>query len=1220
MIERGKDTTVGDEVMMMGGVRTLSVTLLTLLLLTPTLAVSAEAKEESPHFTSPVADDRFSAGWMDSTYNDSEGTEIDLRLYYPAATAGEGVVMDCAWAPYPWVAFHADEGESHDAYNWVGYGLAEAGYVVVVIGEERRSDRIYQAVSDHLSLIERVGHTNLTGGAGPAGSRGCIDMDHWGVAGHGRGAALAIGVYSNWNIIFNLGIQPPRALFGLGLDTDQIGLQMGAADVAMPDHSLFLTGTADNVAPVDDHIKPLLQNWNGGWQLLEVVGANHVQYEDDQSFWDNLLDGDATMTASEQQSHAMGVVKPYLDLTLKGSDEAWYAATSRENNPSQPSDPKSYLSENLEPNQFYRMTLSESLVDAPLGRTGHLMFYDRVAQRTVLSSGYSGTESFADQWTLDLAGSAEWDHFGDGPNSYSDYTFAGDGVASGLALSPNLDGDATMWSWNGYSSSWTAYPEGVRPEGMVGQSLVWDNGSHRYIMYGGSNLTSGESHNSTWAFNPEAAYWYNLSTPNSPEASEGAVAFFSSGWNRTILFGGRLAQGGYSNQMWMYDAASNRWSHLSLTGEEPSGRIGMASAVDLDGGFAYIFGGIGYMEGTQWVDWQSDLWRLDLNQLTWTSLPSYGIGAMMSAEMVFDAAENQLVLFGGYDTAGLSDKTWLYNLTTEEWTLHDSSSAVTSSDVIHLSAFVTERDLEMPPANLTVKCRVNDGVWIAGSWMADNQSAECDLSPEGISPGFHAANLRVELDGKRATSTTTFERANAPPVPHGEMPTFILMEEGQVSINASEIASDVDQHRLTFKRNAFTAANYQPSGSEPQLDYLLKEGRQVLEITDLSDWTGRSEEETYQVCVYIVDEATPGSPPAEVPICFDLFHQPIDDPYILVSPASYSFDEDAETVEMDLAVHVSDQEGDEPAVWLEAPESQLAGAEISLSAGEEGTAIILATPAPHWNGEANATLCILRAIIPNGSRHATDCFWLNVSFTVSPVADAPIFNITDIFLEEDSVKDIPLTQLVWDPDGDDLNLTIEAGESHLMVEIWHEQLRITPDGDWFGRAVNWAILADDGEQTTRQILRIAVDGVDDESIVEWTEPADISDNLTQLRFDIRDVDSDGPWLVEYSWDDGDWQQISPSCALLKEHEYECQADLLAHQLDWGDHKISLRVNDGNVNSDVESFWLSKPDPNYAGLDDSNQATGFAAIALVATGLLLLGGAAAVVYFSLRKGD
>ena len=103
------------------GGKALAISTLMLLAILTSLIITTTA-EESSNFTTPVSADRFSPGWKDSRYVDSDNELKDIRLYYPSAQPGENEPIDCAWAPYPWLAFHADDGEGFDDYSWLGEG------------------------------------------------------------------------------------------------------------------------------------------------------------------------------------------------------------------------------------------------------------------------------------------------------------------------------------------------------------------------------------------------------------------------------------------------------------------------------------------------------------------------------------------------------------------------------------------------------------------------------------------------------------------------------------------------------------------------------------------------------------------------------------------------------------------------------------------------------------------------------------------------------------------------------------------------------------------------------------------------------------------------------------------------------------------------------------------------------------------------------------------
>jgi hypothetical protein len=1164
--------------------------------------LSSAAREESANFAGAVAADRFEVGWEDGTYQDYDGDEIDIRLYYPASSPGEEVDVDCAWAPYPWVVFHGDDGEDHDDYEWFGRGLAKAGYVVVVIGEERAANQDWPALMDHYELISMMGFLNYSGGSG---IDGCIDMDHWGVAGHGRGAGLAAAVNANWGRFLGSAAQPPRALVGLGLDTDQSGTTLDAFDQAAPNHALFLTGTVDEMAPANEHVKPFLDYWKGGWQLLEVVGANHVQYEDDQSFLDNLFDGDATMTAEEQQAHAISKILPYLDLTLKGDEDEWYRATGREGDPAFPSDADSYLSENLAANQFYRMTPSENVIIAPSGREFQSMFYDPIAERTVMVGGVGSDGSLDDYWTLDLNGSGEWELQADAPNRVGTGAFGFDGETNGLLFGSTRDGSPTLWRWNGWSGTWSAYPDGVRPNANVSNAMVWDGVKEAFLSYGGSS-SSEEGVNETWSFDPTVGVWQEIQTLGAPRGVLGAAMFFSESWNRSFLYGGVDSDFGVSNETWMFNSETNAWSRLALQGEYPESRAYMATAMDYEREIAYIF-------DSYWGSGDGELWAFDMVNLSWQELPSLGAPYRESpGEMAFDADSNKLVMFGGtswIQCRPYCDETWLYDFELGAWELYASSSAVTVSDTIHLQAVVTERDLGGAPWNLTVECRILAGdAWTLGSWDLSNKTATCELSPFSLSPGYHSATLRVIHDGQRASTSISFERANAPPRPHQVMPDFVLTESGELSINASEIAMDPDGHEIRFITNTLTFSAKGEGDLEPALQWDVMEDWRLLTMEDVSDWNGRWEDSTFEVCGEIRDEGSPGNQPLRVPFCFDVVNQWEDDPFIVTENPTFTIAEDSGLSEFDLTPFGYDEEGDAATVRSNnATADQIARLSISTAGS-----LVSVDPSLHWNGQESFDVCIRHRL--NGS----DCSWMTVTVVVTPTPDPPLFNFTEVIMTEDEVFLFPLDEMVWDPDGDELNITLEDGEQNVTVEIWHEQLRITAAPNWNGRAVNWAMLVSDGVTEVRQPIRIVVEGVDDPTIVTWEPPADIKDNLTRLRFDITDPDSSGPWTVEYNWDDGQWREISPSCAEILTSSYECQADLLTNALTFGDHKLNLRVNDGDSISAVSTYWLSNPDPNSAGASSGGPETVLSGMMFLVLGLGFLVVAGGVVVYLMRK--
>ena len=116
--------------------------------------------------------------------------------------------------------------------------------------------------------------------------------------------------------------------------------------MSRPASALFLTGTTDDIAPATENVMSYVEDWPAAWQIMHVLGANHIGYQESDSFFERLADGDSTMGKEEQQNHALKHILPYLNLTLRGDDSAYQEAFNRETKSSS-SDPNSYIDEDL---------------------------------------------------------------------------------------------------------------------------------------------------------------------------------------------------------------------------------------------------------------------------------------------------------------------------------------------------------------------------------------------------------------------------------------------------------------------------------------------------------------------------------------------------------------------------------------------------------------------------------------------------------------------------------------------------------------------------------------------------------------------------------------------------------------------------------------------------------------------------------------------------------
>ena len=331
------------------------------LLLLSTVSNSAAAPEEDQNFQPTHTGVDFPVGYVDFAQQGG-AFEAEHRLVYPALNSGEGQEM-AGNGPFPWVLLLIDENESPDNYMLVSTRIAQRG-TMVYIHTELNSDTTpsWQSLADTILNVQSwMSDANTTNNI-VLGMYGSVDENHWGLIGHGRGATWATNVYINWDFLAsNPTLQPPRAMVGLAMQVDQVQDPMIIAG-ASPNVALYITGSADEVAPATENVIPVLENIDGlAWQILYSLGANHYQYQDTSSFLEDFNDGDASLTQEEQIDHAMEHILPYFDLTLRGDHSKFREAFNRENDLYSSSDSNGYVDELLDDAKLIRISNVTSL-------------------------------------------------------------------------------------------------------------------------------------------------------------------------------------------------------------------------------------------------------------------------------------------------------------------------------------------------------------------------------------------------------------------------------------------------------------------------------------------------------------------------------------------------------------------------------------------------------------------------------------------------------------------------------------------------------------------------------------------------------------------------------------------------------------------------------------------------------------------------------------------
>ena len=316
--------------------------------------------EEDSNFQPPHSGPDFPVGYIDFSVNQQGPPGQDHRLVYPAMVAGEDSEV-AGNGPFPWMVLIVDENESPDNYMLLCSRIAQAGTMVYIPSWPTNLESMEDFVSELEEIQEWIHNVNQSNEA-VLGMFGSVDESHWGLIGHGVGAVLATNGYINWlSTATNQTAQPPRAIVGLALEVDEVNEPL-TIQAPAPNIGLFITGSADEVAPATEHVLPVLENVDGfAWQILHSLGANHYQYQDSSSFLEDFNDGDASLTQEEQLDHAMEHVLPYLDLTLRGDHSSFREAFNRPNDVDTVTDSNGYVDEDFDEAQLIPLSTPISL-------------------------------------------------------------------------------------------------------------------------------------------------------------------------------------------------------------------------------------------------------------------------------------------------------------------------------------------------------------------------------------------------------------------------------------------------------------------------------------------------------------------------------------------------------------------------------------------------------------------------------------------------------------------------------------------------------------------------------------------------------------------------------------------------------------------------------------------------------------------------------------------
>lgn len=212
------------------------------------------------------------------------------------------------------------------------------------------------------------------------------------------------------------------------------------------------------------------------------------------------------------------------------------------------------------------------------------------------------------------------------------------------------------------SLTWEEQAHNSGPPGDVGGSAAYDASNGTVVFFGG--YENGGYLGGTWTWN--GTTWTEVATTG-PSPREAAAMAYDPETGDIVLFGGSgsvtdQSPTGYLNDTWIWNGTT--WDELYPTGDLPGARAGASITYDAATDNVVMFGG--YFNGNPEY---GDTWTW--NGTSWNDASDSGPGIRAGAAMAFDPTTNNVVLFGGYysnaqGNLSIFGDTWSWN--GSDWT------------------------------------------------------------------------------------------------------------------------------------------------------------------------------------------------------------------------------------------------------------------------------------------------------------------------------------------------------------------------------------------------------------------------------------------------------------------------------------------------------------------------------------------------------------------------
>lgn len=221
---------------------------------------------------------------------------------------------------------------------------------------------------------------------------------------------------------------------------------------------------------------------------------------------------------------------------------------------------------------------------------------------------------------------------------------------------------------------------GARPSRISEHAGVYDSDGHQVVLFGGSRSIpvncqppTSTAETDTWLYDLRCDQWRQLNIGSPPGRSRHMAAYDSTR-RRMIVFGGRATAGNGNyqlfNDLWALDLEQEQWAELPAV-SKPAARVNGALVFDAARDKLILFGGNSSSTAFPYEP-RADVWTYDFSTEDWTSHPEIAPGpaARLFPGATWDASRSRLLIFGGADNSSFTTAKYFADL----WSLDISTS------------------------------------------------------------------------------------------------------------------------------------------------------------------------------------------------------------------------------------------------------------------------------------------------------------------------------------------------------------------------------------------------------------------------------------------------------------------------------------------------------------------------------------------------------------------